>query len=213
MSYDLWILPAEHCADASAAEAHVAGEWGRTGQAAAQAVADRITARDPGDDDSGFLSCSPLDAEGDVVIVPSPFSRIQAARDATLTEALPAGFAVYDPQNGVLLDPRTAVDGVMTSRTEGDYPVITPAAVEHLCGRLRVDDFLVVETGPEFYCQTMRQTYDAYDVEYRDGSAGRHFRTSVDTADRVAGLMTAWLRGGPAAVREDAATAWEKLDL
>lgn len=68
-----------------------------------------------------------------------------------------------------------------------------------------VDDgregFLIVErtTDPtgHTYAQTARLEDGTYTVEYRDGSAERHFATQVDDVRTVHRLIAGWATGRP----------------
>lgn len=46
------------------------------------------------DEDDTYLSIVPIDASGDCVIVSSPWSKIQEARDVVFAAAIPRGFGV-----------------------------------------------------------------------------------------------------------------------
>ncbi|MGV9670763.1 hypothetical protein ACWDPV_09210 [Gordonia sp. NPDC003504] len=210
MSYDHCILPAEYCADGGTAQQHMSEQFGKQPQPEAEAIAERISARDPELDEDGFLSASPLDAEGDCVYVPSPFPRIQQARDVVIEESLRDGYGVYDPQYGFVLGPREMVDGAMISSTHGTFPAVWWSTAEKFVNDLKVDSFLVVETGPEIYVQTKRLDEDMFDVEYRDGSADRHFATQVTSADDVVQIMRDWRDGDREALQR---RAWDKLEL
>ncbi|MFJ7774453.1 DUF6891 domain-containing protein [Streptomyces yangpuensis] len=75
------------------------------------------------------------------------------------------------------------------------------------------DGFVVVErivAEPEIYIQVLRDGGGDYQLEYRDGSADRHFQAYLPTAAEVVAVMARWAR------REkdwDAGPAWERLDL
>lgn len=213
MSYDVWLIPAENCATPASARTHALGEDAaqRPATPRAEELADVINAaNDELDEDSGFLSVLPLDATGDVVFVPSPWGQIQRARDCAVPAAFAAGYGVYDPQLDVVLDPRTAVDGVTMTSGEGTFPTITPALIDHFVRAMTVDDFIIVETGEEMYTQSKRIDADTFLVEYRDGSAERHFGTEVATAGEVAAVIRGWAARDADAYRD---LAWSRVDL
>ncbi|MFT3899407.1 MAG: hypothetical protein QM728_04065 [Gordonia sp. (in: high G+C Gram-positive bacteria)] len=211
MSYDHYILPVESCGDVDAAQAHTNEQFDLPGGAEpATSVAAKITARCPDTDEGSFLSIAPLEANGDSVFVPSPYSKIDEARAVVVEEAFAAGMGVYDPQNEMILDPRESRPGLIISSYDGEIPTITPRVVEHLVARLRVDNYLIVETGDNVYVQTKRLADNDFAVEYRDGSADRHFATNTPDAIVVAQIMLGWLDGGPAAIADH---EWTKLDL
>ncbi|SCD38379.1 hypothetical protein GA0115251_106436 [Streptomyces sp. TverLS-915] len=77
----------------------------------------------------------------------------------------------------------------------------------------RKDRFLVLERlpdEPDFYAQVWHEDEGSYQVEYRDGSARRHFQAHTDDADAVAAALTGWARRTPG---WDAALTWSLLDL
>ncbi|MFE1827983.1 DUF6891 domain-containing protein [Streptomyces yangpuensis] len=75
------------------------------------------------------------------------------------------------------------------------------------------DGFVVVErivAEPEIYIQVLRDGGGDYQLEYRDGSADRHFQAYLPTAAEVVAVMARWAR------REkdwDAGPAWQRLDF
>lgn len=195
MSYDQYLLPAASAKDATSAAAFLASHGGPPLPAAADLAA-RITARDSAAAEHAFLSMSPLGASGDTVSVPAMFSRVSEARDAVFEEAIRAGYGVYDPQLDIVFDPRGAVAGTITSSSSGVFPVIARSAIAPLVERLKSDDYLIVETVDETYIQTRRDGPDEFSLEVRDGSADRHFSTTLSTADAVSSAMLRWLEGG-----------------
>ncbi len=213
MSYDLWLIPAGECPTPTAAlaygEAAIATTGADTAPLATQLAA-AINAADDALDGDGVLSVKPITAQGDCVFVPSPFSLIHEARDLVLPLAFAAGFMVCDPQNGIVLDPRTSVPAAVTVNGDSRYPVVSPDLVDHVVSRLAVDDFVIVETAPEFYVQTQRLGPDSFALEYRAGSADEHYGTEVSSSAQVADAIHGWIAGDDASYRE---LTWEKLDL
>ncbi|NMO02960.1 hypothetical protein HH308_17245 [Gordonia sp. TBRC 11910] len=213
MSYDVWLIPAESCESADAAREFAIGqdESRSTPTAVAERLAADISAANaPLDEESGFLSLFPLEASGAAVFVPSPFPRIQVARDVVVPQAFSAGYGVYDPQLHVVLDPRTAVAGTTMTSTEGTFPTITPGLIEFFVRAMQSDDFVIIETGAEQYMQTKRVDADEFLLEYRAGSAECHFGTTVATAADVAEAMRGWIAGNDAAYQRH---SWERIDL
>ncbi|WP_433340047.1 DUF6891 domain-containing protein [Streptomyces sp. CA-253872] len=77
----------------------------------------------------------------------------------------------------------------------------------------RKDRFLVLERLPDeadFYAQVWHEGEGPYQVEYRDGSAGRHFQAHTDDPEAVVTALTGWARRTPG---WDAALTWSPLDL
>ncbi|WP_156252975.1 hypothetical protein [Pseudactinotalea terrae] len=210
MSYDHYVIPAAACSDPATAAAHVHSQLGRSPQPEAAAIAAAITGHNlPLDDQRAFLSIHPLAAEGDMVVVAAPYPRVQDARDVLVAEALRAGYGVFDPQNDVMIDPRSVREGMIESSADGIYRVIAPTAVTALVHRLRDEDYLVVAIAEQRYIQTQRRG-DAYALEYRDGSPDRHLGTEVRSAAEVARAMRLWIAGDATQL---ARLRWTKVDL
>lgn len=213
MSYDIWLVPADQCTSAAAARGHALNQDATEAPTTppAEELADAITAaNEQFDEESGFLSMIPLEATGDVVFVPSPWGQIQRARDIAIPTAFAAGFGVYDPQLDLVLDPRSAVDGVTMTSREGTFGTITPTLITHFVQAMDIDDFIIVETGEEMYIQSKRVDADVFLLEYRDGSADRHFGTELTTPDEVAAAIRGWAVGETDAYR---GLDWSTVDL
>ncbi|QIK72432.1 hypothetical protein G7070_09335 [Propioniciclava coleopterorum] len=205
MSYDHWLFPAPWCDDPRALEAALETDLPATPTAAALAA--ELNAAAAASDERLF-TVSPLEASGDLLVVPSPFGSVQEVRDVLIPLAFAAGYAVHDPQLAVDLDPRTATPGELTTDEQGSFPVITPALIDHLVANMTIDDFVIVATDDQVYMQSACREFDAYQLEYRDGSADRHFGTEVATADEVAAAMRGWLAGDDSSYRD---LDWEQV--
>ncbi|MDT9591980.1 hypothetical protein RDV89_02810 [Nocardioides zeae] len=205
MSYDQYVLPAEHSTSPEAAQRHLSAQAGAAPTPAAAEVATRI-----GERCGEHLSLTPLTAEGDTVAVPVGFRGVEDARVAVHEEALAAGFGVYDPQVGVVIDPREVLPGTLITQ-DGELPTLTRPAVAQLVGPLAVERFVVVTTAdPQVYAQTYRNSADDWTVERREGGPDAHFATRATTAAQVHELLDAWLRGDTDTVT---AVGWERLTL
>lgn len=205
MSYDQIVLPAARCASLDTAIAHLEAQVDRPATPEAAALAARIEER-CGD----VLSLSPLEAQGDAVAVHVTFRGVELAREVVHAEARAAGFGICDPQLALVVDPRSALPGRVTTR-QGELPTLTPAVVAQLVVGLAVDDFLVVTTDDdEVFAQAYRRSEDVFAVERREGGPERHLGTSVASAGEVHALLDAWLRGDSATVER---VAWERVDL
>ena len=214
MSYDLWLLPAEHCPDATAARAFVLAqdEADEPATPTASTLAADISAVNADlPEEQGFLSVTPLSGIGAAVMIPSPWQRIQDARDVLVPRAFAVDYGVYDPQLDMVLSPHRSVPGKVSTSREGTFPAITPDVIDRFVETMKVDDFFVVETSAEVYIQTTRTSLEGFDVEYRAGSADQHFGTEVATAAEVVGMMKAWLVSGSDGVADQ--HSWTKIDL
>ncbi|OYD61002.1 hypothetical protein [Rhodococcus sp. OK302] len=214
MSYDFWLLPAEHCHDAAAARAFALtqDEADEPATSIACSLAADISAVNADlTEEQGFLSVTPLSGTGAAVFVPSPWRHIQDARDVVVPRAFAADYGMYDPQLDIVLSPRGSVAGRVSTSREGTFPTITPDLIDHFVGAMKVDDFVIVETRGEVYIQTTRINIEAFTVEHRAGSADQHFGTEVVAAPEVVGMMKAWLASDGDAITDQ--YSWTKIDL
>lgn len=103
---------------------------------------------------------------------------------------------------------------VETERGER-YVRVSVKELAELVGRIGADGdrFLVVQrpTGlPDMYAQVWHETGAYYSLEHRDGSADRHFETSVEHPDAVLAALVGWARQEPG---WDAGLHWTPLNL
>lgn len=211
MSYDFWLLPAEHCQTAAAARAFALAqdEADEPATSIASSLAADISAVNADlTEEQGFLSVTPLSGTGAAVFVPSPWRRIQDARDVMVPRAFAADYGMYDPQLDIVLSPRRSVAGKVSTSHEGTFPTITPELIDHFVGAMKVDDFVVVETSDEVYIQTTRIDIKAFAVEHRAGSTDQHFDTEVLAAPEVVDMRKAWLASGDVAITDQ--HSWTK---
>ncbi|MEU3369075.1 hypothetical protein ABZ734_01050 [Streptomyces sp. NPDC006660] len=92
---------------------------------------------------------------------------------------------------------------------------VTAEALADLVRRIGGEDnrFLVVQLIPDLpdvFVQVWHEAGGEYTLEYRDGSADRHFRTLLDTAEPVIAAMTGWARR---TADWNAGMHWERLDF
>lgn len=200
MSYDRYLLPTEYCTDGLSADAFVATQRRLPATGSASALAARITARN-------FPDHS-LRAKGGCVCVSTPSAEpIDESVTVIAGEAIAAGYGVYDPQSGLVVDPRGATAGELTTPF-GTFPVIPPETARFVIDRLEIDDFLIAETRPNTYAQAMRLGDNDYQVEYRDGSPEQHYSLRSTTAHQVSSIFDAWICGDKATLK---AYDWESL--
>ncbi|APU40014.1 DUF6891 domain-containing protein [Streptomyces sp. TN58] len=103
---------------------------------------------------------------------------------------------------------------IHTERGEShDRPAL--GTLSELVGRIGADGdhFVIAErlTDPDaYYIQVWHDAGDDYQLEYRDGSAERHFQAFLPTAAEVVAVMERWARQEKG---WDAGPAWERLDF
>ncbi|MFZ3497224.1 DUF6891 domain-containing protein [Streptomyces sp. 5.8] len=105
----------------------------------------------------------------------------------------------------------------VTLRTEPAETYRRPALpwLSELVGRLGADGdrFLIVERlpdEPDVFVQVWHETGGDYQLEHRDGAAGRHFQAFVPTAAEVVDVMVRWARQEKG---WDLGPAWERLEF
>ncbi|MFE7191429.1 DUF6891 domain-containing protein [Kitasatospora sp. NPDC057541] len=102
-------------------------------------------------------------------------------------------------------------------RTENGERHVRVSA-EELAGLVRRiggdgDRFLVVQRIPDLpdvFAQVWHQAGGDYTLEYRDGTAARHFQAMVDGPEAVSAAMTGWARQEAG---WDSGPAWSPLDM
>lgn len=161
--------------------------------------------------DDGFLSIWPADTGAHGVVLCTRWPQWDRSIHTLLGLTRDRGLAMVDVQQRQVFDPRGAatVDAVTANRTR--LPYLTESIVRDVMDRqAHYGDHLVVETAPDTYIQSLYLSGVDCEVEYRDGSADRHFQTRTADRSLVPRLIAAWLRDGPHAglLR---AQRWERL--
>ncbi|MFC9892988.1 hypothetical protein ACFVMC_04770 [Nocardia sp. NPDC127579] len=199
MNYDLLLLPSGAATIADVDE-YLSTQQGRTETETVATIAAELNKRNselPAADT--FLGTESVGGapSGAVLHVSSPYDAIGFVRNLLFELATPRGYALYDPQLAWLVDPAGRVEVAVTHGGAGEFPYLTESLLAQWIPELADPaPFLIAERAPEHYIQTYRLD-DGYVVEYRDGSAKRHFR--LDTADpaEVAALIWAWATETP----------------
>lgn len=194
MSYDLWLLPDDPQATAEQARAYALAQEG-PGTPEADALAHAIQQANDDSAGPGFLSIEPLTGIGDGVIVPSPYPQISRARAEVFPLAFAAGYAVYDPQHGLLVSPHDAAWGTLITRRNGTFPALTPSLIGHFVSDMQVEDFVIVEVEDHLYMQSRRESATEYTLEMRMGSPDEHYATTLESAEEIRSAFLAWLSG------------------
>ncbi|WHU47735.1 hypothetical protein QNM97_01590 [Gordonia sp. L191] len=213
MSYDLYVLPWHLATDNDSAE-RVMREDCQTGAAAGRHSADSplvaVIAQIIDRQRQRGIEHEPPEPLRVGTYVPAAWPDAERSREVVIPLAAVWGFDVYDPQENLYIDTEHAVPISVHHGTVGRFPMLGPRMLDTLIGRL-VDPhpFLIIERDSEVYAQTRVRDDGRFDLEYRDGSAERHFATVTDP-DRLPGHLWAWVLGGPAALSD---MEWTKLDL
>lgn len=163
------------------------------------------------DEEDGWLSVWPVEVLRGGLALPTTYADVDtnmvtllrlAARERLVLVDLNAE-RVHRPEPGEPI-------GVMA----GDGSRLGAVTREKLESLLRDlpdhDPWLVLERAKDVYVQTYRQPDGTFLLERRDGSAHRHFTTSVADRGEVVSRMWAWVSDEPTWSRN---LAWERLEL
>ncbi|GAB0101977.1 hypothetical protein JMUB6875_09440 [Nocardia sp. JMUB6875] len=213
MSYDLVLLPSGAAASAEAVDAYLTAQDGRpagdvVGEIAAEL--DKRNAELPEID--AFLGAPAAEAVlGDALFVSTPYDSLGFTRNLLFELGTPRGYAVWDPQLAWLLDPACSVEAAVTHGGAGEFPYLTKELVDEWIPNLgQPGPYLIVETGDQVYIQTYRHPDGHYDLEYREGSADKHFAATATDSRIVADLIWGWATGDRSGF---AALDWQRLTL
>lgn len=207
------LLPSGAAATPAEVDAYLATQQGLPATETSAAIATELNRRnDELPEADGFLSAAPVSAvNGATLAVSSPYDAIGFVRSLLFELATPANYALYDPQLNWLIDPAGHIPIAVSHGGAGEFPYLTESLAQLWVHELSdPDPFLVVERANEVYIQTYRHSADEFTLEYRDGSADRHFETTVGNAAEVAALFWAWTIGDQE--RLDT-VPWSRLDL
>ncbi|AYF73069.1 hypothetical protein D7D52_03400 [Nocardia yunnanensis] len=198
MSYDLVLLPSGAAASPAEVDAYLTAQDGRQAAEAVTEVAaelDRRNAALPEVD--AFLGAPAADGVlGGALFVSTPYDAIGHTRNLLFELGTPRGYAVWDPQLAWLADPAGAVAAAVTHGGAGEFPYLTKELVDAWIPELgQPGPYLIAETGDQVYIQTYRHPDGHYDLEYREGSADKHFAATCGDARIVADLIWGWATG------------------
>lgn len=170
-----------------------------------------LEAEGAGDEDGGWVSVWPLGIGRGGIGVPTTYGDVDNNLVTLLRLAARHRLVLVD-LNAEKVDwpaPGEPV-GVMTgdgTRLGG----LTYQRLESLLSRLPSSDpWIVLERAPQVYVQALRREDGAFQLEHRDGSADRHFRTERLDATQILTRMWAWLRRDP---DWSANASWERVQF
>ncbi|MFB7877393.1 hypothetical protein ACFC06_19260 [Nocardia sp. NPDC056064] len=213
MSYDHIILPSGVAGSIDEVDAYLAEQEGKPESEAIAEIAAELNERNselPVDD--VFLSVDTVGGpSGDTLYVPSPYDAIGFVRNLLFDLATPRGYAVYDPQLSWLIDPAGHIPIAVTHGGAGEFPYLTEELAHRwVAGLADPNPYLIVERGEQRYIQTYRDPAGPYTLEYRDGSADKHFGTTLEDPAQVARIIWAWANGEPDAGAE---VSWTRVEF
>ncbi|MEC3955646.1 hypothetical protein VMT65_21585 [Nocardia sp. CDC153] len=195
MSYDLVLLPSGAAASPAEVDAYLTAQDGRSAVDAVAEIAaelDKRNAELPEAD--AFLGAPAVDGVlGDALFVSTPYDAIGHTRNLLFELGTPRGYAVWDPQLAWLIDPAGSVAAAVTHGGAGEFPYLTKQLVDAWVPDLgQPGPYLIVETGDQVYIQTYRHPDGHFDLEYREGSADKHFAATANDPRIVADLIWGW---------------------
>ncbi|MFC9994750.1 hypothetical protein [Nocardia sp. NPDC127526] len=198
MSYDHVLLPSGAAATSAAVDAYLATQDGKPASPAVAEMAAELDKRNGElpEEDNFLESAAAESAVGAALFVSGPIDAVGFVRNLLFELATPRGYAVYDPQLAWLIDPAGHVPVAVSHGGAGEFPYLTQALVRHWVPELgQPGPYLIVDRGGEVYIQTYRHDDGHYDLEYRDGSADRHFTVALNDPALVADLIWEWTTG------------------
>nr|WP_231390374.1 hypothetical protein [Nocardia sp. CNY236] len=196
VSYEHILLPSGVASSSAQVDAYLGTQNGSPESVTVAQIAAELNRRNtefPAED--SFLAV-PVGgaATGTMLYVPCPHDAIGFVRQLLFELATPLDYAVYDPQLDWLIDPAGHVRATVTHGGAGTFPYVTKTLAEQWVPALSPPNpYLVVERSEQFYIQTYRDDSGTYLLEYRDGSAGKHFATTVPDPAIVAALIWEWV--------------------
>ncbi|GAB4582478.1 hypothetical protein [Nocardia sp. IFM 10818] len=198
MSYDHVLLPSGAAATSAAVDAYLATQDGKPATPAVADMAAELDERNGElpEEDNFLESAAAESAVGAALFVSSPIDAVGFVRNLLFELATPRGYAVYDPQLAWLIDPAGHVPVAVSHGGAGEFPYLTQELVHRWIPELaQPGPYLIVDRGDEVYIQTYRHEDGHYDLEYRDGSADRHFTVTLNDPALVADLIWEWTTG------------------
>ncbi|MEU8894962.1 hypothetical protein [Nocardia sp. NPDC048505] len=210
MNYDHLLLPSG-AASIADVDDYLSTQQGQPETAVVAAIAAELNKRNAALPESDtFLGTESVGGapSGAVLHVSCPYDAIGFVRGLLFELATPRDYAIYDPQLAWVLDPAARVDLTVTHGGAGEFPYLTESLLAQWIPELGdPDPFLIAERAPEHYMQTYRAGADSYTVEYRDGSAERHYGLEATDPAQVSTLFWEWATGAPST------GAWQRVQL
>ena len=213
MSYDLAVIPAESVDSLDTAmrlHAAMCDEVQLPALPGIDEFVEELTRLHGFDsDDAGFLSIDvEADARGVVIATWPGTARMNLF--AVLELTMDRGLAVLDVQTLRLYDPRGAIPFTVRLGDESIAPYLSPSLLADLIARpVPRDPFFVVKREEQHYIQALTPARDSPAVvEYRDGSANRHYRAETSDRDLVRDTVWVWASG---AARWRTALPWRPV--
>ncbi|MGW4242334.1 hypothetical protein [Nocardia sp. NPDC004722] len=198
MSYDLVLLPSGAAASPDGVDDYLTAQEGRPADAGVAEIAAELDKRNAElSEIDSFLGAPAADGVlGAALFVSTPYDAIGHTRGLLFELGTPRGYAVWDPQLAWLSDPAESVTAAVTHGGAGEFPYLTRQLVDEWIPDLgQPGPYLIVETGDQVYIQTYRHPDGHYDLEYRDGSADKHFAATATDPRIVADLIWGWATG------------------
>ncbi|MEV6100972.1 hypothetical protein [Nocardia sp. NPDC051981] len=211
MSYDLVLLPSGAAVSPAEVDTYLTAQDGRPAGDAVTEIAAELDERNGELPEADSFLGSPAGdgVLGDALFVSTPYDAIGHVRGLLFELGTPHDYALWDPQLAWLVDPVESVTAAVTHGGAGEFPYLTRQLVELWIPELgQPGPYLIVETGDQIYIQTYRHQDGHYDLEYRDGSADKHFAATANDPRIVADLIWGWATGDRSGF---AALDWQRL--
>lgn len=149
------------------------------------------------DEQDGWVSVWPLSLAANGLALPTTYADIDSNLVSLLRLAARHGLVLVDLNEETVHRP---APGVPVGVKAGDGTRLGALTYERLESIVRglhgSDPWIVLDRDPEVYVQTLRQEDGTFVLEHRDGSAERHFSSTLPQAQDVWGRMWVGMAGG-----------------
>lgn len=214
MSIDFAVIPADFSTIDEALKA-CAAMYGESGGVPPEPVAALIEELDRMDaiGDDGFLSIWPVDASIHGAILCTRWPQWERTIYELLEMTRDRQLALVDLQRRQVFDPRGCVNAEVMIANGTKLPYLTEQiVVDVMADQDHYGDYIIVEKDENVYVQSLFERGAPCQVEYRAGSADKHFQAFTSDRSLVPRLIWAWLEHGPHAPLLQT-QAWERLEL
>lgn len=163
--------------------------------------------------ENGFLSVWPVGASSRGAVLCTRWSEWQRTIYELLEMTRDRQLAMVDRQLNQVFDPRGHVNAEVMIANGTKLPYVTEQiVVDVMANQEHYGDYIIVEKAENEYIQSLYESGQQCQVEYRNGSANKHFQTFTPDRSLVPRLIGAWLEQGPQAPLLQA-QSWQRLEL
>ncbi len=163
--------------------------------------------------EDGFLSMWPVSSSSRGAVLCTRWPEWQRTIYELLEMTRDRQLAMVDRQLQQVFDPRGRVDAEVMIANGTKLPYLTEQiVVDVMANQEHYGDYIIAEKAENDYIQSLYERGQPCQVEYRAGSADKHFQTFTSDRSLVPRLISAWLEHGPQAPLLQA-QSWQRLEL